>query len=172
VRTEDVFAQHLAERKSSVSTEMLSDILIAGHRLWYSADVMSMQAPENTPCPCSEFVGALQHCTTRLSDGYGEVSRALRSGEPVRGVDSRIAMTHHLGPQATSCARAMEGSSQPAELTSGVHLFELRSWLLELSDDLQRLEQLVLSLRPAPQSRDAGKQGRQQLPMRSEPTRI
>jgi uncharacterized membrane protein YccC len=173
VRTEDVFAQHLAERKSPDSAEVWSGILIAGHRLWYSADVMGrMQAPKDTPCPCSEFIGALQHCTTSLSDGYGEVARALRSGTSVRGVDSRITMTHHLGPHATSCAHSMEGSSQPAELMSGLHLFELRSWLLELSDDLQQLEELVLSLGSEPQATDAGKEADHQLPASSEPTRI
>lgn len=147
VRTEDVFAQYLAERKSADSAEAWSGILVAGHRLWYSADVMArMQTPEDTPCPCSKFIGALEHCTARMSNGYGEVAGALRSGTAVQGVDSRIAMTHHLGPQATGCAHAMEGSSHPVELMSGVHLFELRSWLLELSDDLQQLEQLVLNL--------------------------
>jgi hypothetical protein len=44
----------------------------------------------------------------------------------------------------------MEGTSQPVELMSGVHLFELRSWLLELSDDLRQLGQLVPTLGPSP----------------------
>jgi len=175
VRTEDVFAQYLAERKGPVPPEVWTGIVIAGHRLWYSADVIGrMQTPEDTPCPCSGFVGALEYCTARMSDGYGHVARALRSGAPVHQLDSHATMTHHLGPQATGCARAMEGSSQAAELSSGVHLFELRSWLLELTDDLHQLEHLVLELGPPP-SQNGSQPVRgdgDQLPAGEEPTRI
>ena len=83
-------------------------------------------------------------------------------------------MTHHLGPQATGCARAMKGSSQAAELSSGVHLFELRSWLLELTDDLHQLEHLVLELGPPPSQNgsQAVRGDGDQLPAGEEPTRI
>jgi hypothetical protein len=84
-------------------------------------------------------------------------------------------MTHHLGPQATSCARAMDGSSHVAELVSGVQLFELRSWLLELSDDLRQLEQLVDTLGPPRSGADRSKAivgHNEQLPASEEPTRI
>jgi hypothetical protein len=90
-----------------------------------------------------------------MSDGYGDLANALRSGAPVPEVDSLHAATHHLGPQATGCARAMEGSSQPIELRSGVHLFELRSWLLELSDDVRELGQVVPTLGPSPAQGEA-----------------
>jgi uncharacterized membrane protein YccC len=176
VRTEDVFAQYLAERKGSISPEVLSEILIAGHRLWYSADVIGrMRTPQDTPCPCTGFVSALEHCTARMSDGYGEVAHALRSEATVCAVDSPASVTHHLGPQATSCARAMDGSSRPVELMSGVHLFELRSWLLELTDDLHQLEQLVgtIGSRPtADAGSDAVTDDGRQLPASEEPTRI
>ena len=177
VRTEDVFAQYLGERKGGADPEVWSAILIAGHRLWYSADVIaSMQAPEDTPCPCSGFISALEHCTTRVSDGYGDVAHALRSGALVRGLDSPDALTHQLGPQATGCAQAMEGSSQPAEVMSGVHLFELRSWLLELTDDLRQLEQLVLTLdgqaQPGRDGSEGVSQDGNQLPASGEATRI
>jgi uncharacterized membrane protein YccC len=157
VRTEDVFAQYLAERKdATVSPEVWSGVIIAGHRLWYSADVIGrMHTPEDTPCPCAGFISALEDCTTRMSDGYGDLANALRSGAPVREVDSLHAVTHQLGPQATGCARAMEDTSQPVELMSGVHLFELRSWLLELSDDLRQLGQLVPTLGPSPAQGEA-----------------
>ncbi|HEX6477152.1 MAG TPA: FUSC family protein [Acidimicrobiales bacterium] len=152
VRTEDVFAQYLAERKDgTVSPEVWSGVIIAGHRLWYSADVIGrMRTPEDTPCPCSGFVSALEHCATTMSDGYGDLARALRSGTPVGEVESHHMITHQLGPQATSCVQAMEGSSEPDELMSGVHLFELRSWLLELDDDRRQLGRLVPTLGPAP----------------------
>jgi hypothetical protein len=178
VRTEDVFAQYLAERKdATVSPEVWSGVIIAGHRLWYSADVIGrMQTPEDTPCRCSGFVGALEHCATAMSDGYGDLAKAIRSGAPVGEVDSPLTVSHQLGPQATGCAHAMEGSSQPVELMSGVHLFQLRSWLLELSDDLRQLGRLVPTLSPAPpvaEDRDlAMPGGRNQLPATEEATRI
>ncbi|HWC38197.1 MAG TPA: FUSC family protein [Acidimicrobiales bacterium] len=176
VRSEDVFAQYLAERKDEVPPEVWSDILIAGHRLWYSADVISrMQTPGDTPCRCTDFVTALERCTTRMSEGYGDVAHALRSGVTVREVDSPVLMTHHLGPRATGCARSMAGSSHHAELISGVHLFELRSWLLELSDDMRQLEQLVDTLGPPPSGADRSKEVSdhdEQLPASGEPTRI
>jgi uncharacterized membrane protein YccC len=175
VRTEDVFAQYLAERKNAVSPEVWSDILIAGHRLWYSADVMGRMPAAATPCRCTGFVSALDHSTARMSDGYGEVARALRSGALVAEVDSPVTMTHHLGPQATSCARAMAGSSDVAELVSGVHLFELRSWLLELSDDVRQLERLVDTLGPRSSGADRAQAivgHDEQLPAGEEPTRI
>jgi uncharacterized membrane protein YccC len=175
VRTEDVFAQYLAERKDAVSPEVWSDILIAGHRLWYSADVMGRMPAAATPCRCTGFVSALDHSTARMSDGYGEVARALRSGALVAEVDSPVTMTHHLGPQATSCARAMAGSSDVAELVSGVHLFELRSWLLELSDDVRQLERLVDTLGPRSSGADRAQAivgHDEQLPAGEEPTRI
>jgi uncharacterized membrane protein YccC len=178
VRTEDVFAQYLAERKdATVSPEVWSGVIIAGHRLWYSADVIGrMQTPEDTPCPCTGFIRALESCATAMSDGYGDLANALRSGAPAREGDSPHAIGHQLGPQATGCAQAMEGSSQPVELMSGVHLFELRSWLLELSDDLRQLGQLVPTLSPPSPVRNAGTEpvhdrGRQ-LPASEEPTRI
>jgi hypothetical protein len=59
---------------------------------------------------------------------------------------------------------------------SGVHLFQLRSWLLELSDDLRQLGRLVPTLSPAPpvaEDRDlAMPGGRNQLPATEEATRI
>jgi uncharacterized membrane protein YccC len=178
VRTEDVFAQYLSERKdATVSPEVWSGFIIAAHRLWYSADVIDrMQTPEDTPCPCSAFVGALEHCGSALSDGYGDLAKVLRSGAPVGEGDSQPTVSHQLGPQATSCAQAMEGSSQPVELMSGVHLFELRSWLLELDDDLRHLGALVPTLSPAPPApQDRGVvvyDGRNQLPATEEATRI
>ncbi len=178
VRTEDVFAQYLAERKdATASPEIWSGVILAGHRLWYSADVIGrMETPEGTPCPCSGFVSALEDCATATSDGYGNLANALRSGAPVREVDSLHAVTHQLGPQATGCAQAMEGSSQPVELMSGVHLFELRSWLLELSDDLRQLGQLVSTLDPAPAHAEAPamavRDDGNQLPATEEATRI
>ncbi len=176
VRTEDVFAQYLGERKGG-DPEVWSAILVAGHRLWYSADVIGrMRTPQDTLCRCSGFISALEHCTSRVSEGYGDVAHALRSGASVRVLDSPDALTHHLGPQATGCAQAMEGSSEPAEVMSGVHLFELRSWLLELTDDLRQLEQLVLTLDgPARAGRDGAEgvsQDANQLPASGEPTRI
>jgi hypothetical protein len=158
VRTEDVFAQYLSERNdAAVSPEVWSGVIIAGNRLWYSADVIGrMQIPKDTPCPCTGFIAALDECTTRMSNGYGDLANALRSGAPLHEVDSPHVLEHHLGPQATGCAEAMEGSSQPTDLMSGVHLFELRSWLLELSDDLRQLELLVPTLSPPSPVRNAG----------------
>jgi uncharacterized membrane protein YccC len=177
VRTEDVFAQYLAERKGSDPPEVWSGIIIAGHRLWYSADVIGrMQTPEDTPCRCSGFVGALEDCTTRMSNGYGELARVLRARAPLGEIDSRAALSHELGAQATGCAEAMDGSSQPMELVSGVHLFELRSWLLELGDDLRQLEELVRTLGsplpPRGSGADAASDDSEQLPASGAPTRI
>jgi hypothetical protein len=69
----------------------------------------------------------------------------------------------------------MEGSSHDAELTSGVHLFELRSLLLELSDNMRQLEQLVDRLGPPRSEADrsrAAVEHNEQLPASEEPTRI
>ena len=119
---------------------------------------------------------ALEHCATAMSDGYGELANALRSGAPVGELDSQHTIGHHLGPQATGCAHAMEGSSQPLELASGVHLFELRSWLLELSDDLHQLGRLVPTLGSAPPPEAAGavavQDNKSKLPTIGEATRI
>ncbi|HEX4539284.1 MAG TPA: FUSC family protein [Acidimicrobiales bacterium] len=178
VRTEDVFAQYLAEGKdATVAPEVWSDIIGAGHRLWYSADVIArIETPEDAPGPCAAFVGALAGCATTLSDGYGNLAHALRTGAPARGLGSRHAVTHQLGPQASGCARAMEGSSQPKELMSGVHLFELRSWLGELTDDLRELGQLVSTLGPAPAQGEAlaaaVRDNANKLPATEEATRI
>jgi hypothetical protein len=178
VRTEDVFAQYLAEGKdATVAPEVWSDIIGAGHRLWYSADVIArMETPEDAPAPCAAFVGALAECATTLSDGYGDLAHALRSGAPARGVGSRHAVTHHLGPQASGCARAIEGSSRPKEPLSGVHLFELRSWLVELTDDLRELGLLVSTLGPAPAQGEAPaaavRDNANKLPATEEATRI
>jgi hypothetical protein len=111
-----------------------------------------------------------------MSDGYRDLAKALRSEAPMGKVDSQPTFRHQLGPQATSCAEAMEGSSRSAELMSGVHLFELRSWLLELDDDLRQLGRLVPTLGPAPPAEEGRAvvvpDGTNQLPATEEATRI
>jgi len=132
-RAEDAFRAYLTERRPSGSQlRGWSNALVAGDRLWYTADRAAVRATDAPPPrPCDPLTGELEDGASRMEAGYRALARALVEGRdppaPVPVVPSG------LDEAAAACAHgALAGDGAAA-----AELLWVRYWLGDLFDGLR-----------------------------------